>query len=61
MCLKQNSEASTQSCDVEIAVHLLPNPGKAAWVLLSLTVKFVGHLESDFCEYTGSFILDVVD
>lgn len=27
----------------------------------SLTAKFLRHLDSDFCEYAGSFILDVVE
>lgn len=58
--LKQNSETNKWSCDVDTAVLLLSSPGSAAWELLSLAVKFLGHLESDFGEHTGSFILDVV-
>lgn len=56
----QNSEASAQSCDVETAIHFLPNLGRAVWVLLSWTTEFLGHLQSDFCDGKGSMILDVI-
>lgn len=52
MSLKQNSEVGTQSCDMATAVHLLPNPGRAArvqnfsgtWILTSVNMQALSFL-----------------
>lgn len=61
MCLKQNSEDNAQSSNVENAIHLLSNPWKSSMSAAPFECKISQHLESDFCEYIDSLILDVVE